>query len=326
MLALATLLGALFAATAGGDPPPRPAAFDLTVKANVLARGNHVTIGELADITPVSADALAIGQLRFGPAPVPGFTRSVTRTELLQALVGAGHAAGSFAFRGASEAIVQTVAVEVSPADLTEAATTVLQAVLAREGGDVEWEPGNRVRSVQAPPGRQSRELRARVRGGATQPASAVVDVEVLVDGEVARTVAVPFKLTRFRPVLKVSATIAAGAPLGADNLVLSREPLHASQGLYLSSLDQAAGMIARRNLQPGKLLALSDVGAPALIHRGEIVTVVLTRGRVKVTARALANHDAALGEPVALTNLQSRAQLTGIAAAPGTVVVPTGN
>jgi flagella basal body P-ring formation protein FlgA len=322
MSPLHAIASALLAAAAAFAPPDPPA-FEVTLKTNVLARGLEVTIGDLADVAPAGADSLAIGSLRFGPAPVPGFTRTVTRTELLQALVAAGHAADSFRLKGATETVVQAVTVDVTPDELTEAASTVLQAVLAQEGGDVEWEVAARVRNVLAPAGRKTRELRARVRGAATHPSSAVVDVEVLVDGEPARTVPVQFKLTRFHAVLKTRGTVREGTPLGPDNLELAREKVAQASGLFLASFEQVAGLVARRNLQAGRMLMLADVGAPALIRQGELVTVVLTRGRVKVTARAVANHDAALGERITLTNPRTRAQIDGLVAAPGTVVVP---
>ncbi|MGE3173677.1 MAG: flagellar basal body P-ring formation chaperone FlgA [Planctomycetota bacterium] len=303
--------------------PPQPA-YEIALKTNALARGMQVSIGELADISPTDADALTIGSVVFGPAPVAGFARTVTRTDVLRSLVAAGYGAGTFRFRGASETLVQSVTVPVSPASLVDAATTVLQAVLAQEGGDVELEPQGVVRNLQVQPGHRSQELRARVRGAETQPGSAVVDVDVLVDGEVAKTVPVQFKLTRFQQVLKVAATVRAGAPLGPENVAVTRERLSQSTGLFLTSFDQIAGMIARRNLQPNQLLTLGDVGQPAIIRRGEVVTVIVTRGRVKVTATAVANHDAGRGEPVTCTNPRTRAQVTGIAEASGTVVVPT--
>jgi flagella basal body P-ring formation protein FlgA len=313
-------------AAPGDDRAARttPPAFEVELRTSVLARGLDVTLADLADITPANADSLAIGALKFGPAPVPGFPRTVTRTELLQTLVANGHAAGNFRFKGATEATLQSVVLEVSPQAQLDAATTVLEAVLAQEGGDVEVEPPARVRSLQVQPGRRSQELRARVRGGATNPTSAVVDVQVLVDGEVAKTVPVQFKLVRFQPVLKVNGTVRQGQPLDAGNVSVSREKVAQTTGLYLTSFEQIAGMNARRNLQPNQLLTLADVAAPAVVHRGDIVTVVITRGRVKVTLRAIANEDAGLGAPVTCVNMQSRALITGIAAASGTVVVPT--
>jgi flagella basal body P-ring formation protein FlgA len=194
--------------------------------------------------------------------------------------------------------------------------------VLALEGGDVEFEPSARQRVLQAPAGRKSQELRARVKDGRTGPTFAAVEVDILVDGELWRTVPVMFKLNRFQQVLTASHAVRAGTPLGPENVATSRQRLTQATGLYLTSCDQVAGMVSKRNLQPGQLLTLADVTPPALIHQGETCTVVLTRGNVKVTARALANHDAALGARITLTNIQSRAQLTGVVAAPGTVVV----
>jgi flagella basal body P-ring formation protein FlgA len=81
--------------------------------------------------------------------------------------------------------------------------------------------------------------------------------------------------------------------------------------------------MLAARNLQAGQRLTLGDIAPPAVIRKGDIVTVVLTKGRVKVTARAMANHDAPLGARLIMTNTTSRSTLTGIVQAPGLVVVP---
>lgn len=298
--------------------------FEVRLKTGALARGNDVLIGELADVTPIGDEALAIGNLAFGPAPIPGYARAITRTEILQKLAAAGYRADQFVFRGATEALVQAVTIDIPANRLVEEATVVLQAVLALEGGDVEFDVDTRVRNVQAAPGRRSQEFRARVRGGATHPTSAVVDVQVMVDGEVHKTVPVTFRLTRYRNVLKTIGSIRAGTPLGPENVTVSREPAAQASGLLVTDFEQIAGGIARRDLASGRLLTLADVGAPALIRRGDVVTVVLTRGRIKVTARAFANHDAARDEPITVTNPDSGTVIRGVAAAPGTVVVPT--
>ena len=176
---------------------------------------------------------------------------------------------------------------------------------------------------IQSPRGRQSMELKARVRGNKAGQDSATVDVDLLVDGEKWKTVPLQYRLTRFVPVLRVIGAVRGGTPLGPDNLMLAREKQTAAPGFYVRSFDAVTGMIARRNLQGGQLLTITDVGEPALIHRGDIVTVVLTRGRVKVTAKAIASQDAARGERLQLTNMTTHAPITGIATAPGTVEVP---
>lgn len=317
------LLGAaLTGGGGGGGGGETDGKLELRLRPATTVRGLDVTIGDLCEVLPAGAEALALAQVPFGPAPGSGHARTVLRTEIVQALAAAGRNVAQCKLTGATEVVVQPVVVEVPQAELLESATAALQALLALEGGDVEFEPPARLRQVQAPPGRRSQELRSRVRGNRTGPDSAVVDVEVLVDGEPCKRVPVQFTLQRYHVVLKTTGSIRAGTPLGPENLAAVREPMAQATGLFLAAMPQVEGLIAARNLQPNQRLTLGDTAPPALVHKGEVVTVVLTRGRVKVTAKAMANHDAPLGGRVTLTNVQSRATLTGVVTGPGLVVV----
>ena len=301
------------------DPPTKP---DLRVKPATTVRGLHVTVGDLCEITPTNAQTLSISQLRFGPAPMNGFSRAVTRADLIQSLVANGVQLQTVTVSGSDEVLVQGVAIDVPQQDMLDAATTSLQALLTVEGGDVEIEEPRRVRYVKAPPGRVSQDLRARVRGNKSNLTSAVVDVEIIVDGEIFKTVPLRYKLQRFQQVLKTTGTVAKDQPLGPENITLSREPMAQATGMFLGDMDQVAGMCARRNLRANQRLTLGDIAPPALIHRGDIVTVVLTRGRVKVTAKAIADEDAPLAGRIRLTNMSSRTQLTGTVYGPGLVLI----
>lgn len=310
------------ALSGGAHDPTRSPVTELRVKTNAVVRGLDVTIGDLCEITPITAETLALGQIKFGRAPAQGFSRTVVRTELVQTLAAAGSDLAGIKFEGAREVVVQSIVTEVPAQDLLDTATAVLQAMLQLEGGDVEYEAPNRLRQVQAPPGRRSQELKGHLRGNQTGPNIAIVDVDILVDGEVFKQVPVQFRLTRFQPVLKTIGAIRAGTALGPENVVVVREAVAQANSFYLNRLDQVAGMIANRNMQSDQRLAIGDIAPPAVIHKGETVTVVLTQGRVKVTAKALANHDAPMGGRITLTNSQSRSQMVGIVTAPGLVVI----
>ncbi len=319
---LSSIFAGLVVVFGGGDGEHQKAPIIVRLRPAVTVRGLDVTVGELCELVPGDGPAIALAQVKFGPAPGNGYARTIARTEIVQTIAAAGQDVTLLKFEGADEVVVQAVTVEVSSTELLEVATTALQAQLAVEGGDVEIEAPSKLRLVQAPPGRRSQELKARVRGTSTGPNSAVVDVEVLVDGESHKKVPVQFKLQRYHPVLKTVGAIRAGTPLGADNLVLTREPMAQSTGLFLDAMTQVEGLIAARNLQAAQRLTLADASPPALIHRGDVVTAVLTRGRVKVTTKAMANHDAPLGGRITLSNLQSRSTLTGLVTGPGLVVV----
>lgn len=320
MNAFATMLLAAAAAVFGGDEDGNK--IDLRIRAGAVARGLDVRIGDLVEISPVSDQSLAMAKVVFAPTPQSGHARTITRTEILQSLAAAGFAPSKLAFSGPDEVVVQPVLVEVPVQDLLDASGAALQALLALEGGDVEVEAPTRMRRIDAPPGRERRDLVARVRSGATAASSAVVDVDVMVDGALFRRVPVQFTLHRFQMILKTIGVVAKGAPLGPQNVQLAREPLAQTTGLYLGKIDDVVGMVAARNLQSNSRIILSDIVPPAVVHQGEVVTVVLTQGKVKITAKAIANHDAPIGARVSCTNMQSRGQLAGVVAAPGLVVV----
>jgi flagella basal body P-ring formation protein FlgA len=312
---------AAFVFPLGGNGQAEPPT-ELRLRSTVAARGLTVTIGELCEFAAGDGPTLALGRITFGPAPTSGYTRTISRTEVVQALAAAGVDLSTLKLTGADETVVQAVSVEVDSAELLECATTALQAQLQIEGGDVEFEAPAGLRHVHAPPGRVGRDLKARVRGARTGPNSAVVDVEILVDGAAHRKVPVAFKLHRYHNVLKATSALRAGTPLGPDNLAIARERIDQVTGMFLDQFDQVEGMTAARNLQAGQRLTLGDTAPPAVIKKGDIVTVVLTRGRVRVTAKAMANHDAPLAGRITLTNLQSRSTLTGLVLAAGLVDV----
>lgn len=305
----------------GGDGKDKPQ-HELRLKANTTVRGLEVQVGELCDVTPLDAEGLAIAQLRFGPAPAQGNVRVVGRAELVQSLAATGRDLAKVKVDGAAESVVQSVWTEIAPQELLDSATAALQAVLAVEGDDVEIEAPGPLRRVQAPPGRVSQELVAQLRGERTGPLGAVVDVDVRVDGQSWRKIPVQFRLVRYHQVLKTTAAVRAGAPLGPENLEVAREAVAQGRSPFLTRIDEVAGLVAARQLSANQRLTLGDTALPALVRRGDLVTVVLTVGRVKVTARALANEDAPLGGRITLTNAQSRAQIVGVVTAPGLVVV----
>lgn len=325
---LFTTLGLCVAFTAGngggGDDPkaPAPVKVEVRIKPTASVRGLDIRIGDFCEILPAGAKALELGRVEFGRSPTQGFARTIGRTELLAAIAGAGYDLSTLKIEGASESTVQAVIVEVPMQDVLESARTALQAVLSVEGGDVEVEVQKNLRKEQAPPGRRSQELVARVRDGKTNPTSAVVDVEIVVDGETYRRVPVAFKLTRFQQVLRTVGPIRAGTELGPQNLELVREAVPQRTNLLLSDYSQVEGLVAARDLKSERLIMLADTAPPAVVRKGEIVTVVMDSGRVKITTRAMANEDAPLSGRITLTNLDSKKQLVGTVVAPGVVVL----
>src|SRR5690606_21698000 len=78
---------------------------ELRLRPAVAARGLDVTIGELCEVLPAAGEGLAIARLPFGPAPGGGYTRTVLRSEIVQALAAAGRSVAHVRLTGADEVV-----------------------------------------------------------------------------------------------------------------------------------------------------------------------------------------------------------------------------
>ena len=77
-------------------------------------------------------------------------------------------------------------------------------------------------------------------------------------------------------------------------------------------------GMEMRRTVQPNRALRTSDVKHPALIKKGEPVTLVYDAPGIKLTVNGKALADAYKNEPVRVMNLYSNRAIDAVATASG--------
>jgi flagella basal body P-ring formation protein FlgA len=118
--------------------------------------------------------------------------------------------------------------------------------------------------------------------------------------------------------------TVVAARPIRARS-VIGPDDVTTVAGATPGALDApdlAVGMEARTMLGQGRPIAAADLAPPAFVDRNQIVTMVFRRGGLSITAEGRAMARAAEGEAVKVMNLDSRATVTGVAVAPGTVAV----
>lgn len=89
-----------------------------------------------------------------------------------------------------------------------------------------------------------------------------------------------------------------------------------------LDNVDQAIGLETRIALYAGRPVRAGDLGPPALVERNAVVTLVYTKGALRITAEGRALGRGAVGEVIRVMNLDSRNTLTGIIAENGTVLI----
>ncbi len=307
-----------------GDQPEKQ--IEIVCRSQAMVRGTRILVGDLVDILPPGEEAHRIAQIPFGARPASGFSRIVTRHEVLQRVVMAGEDASRLHVTGAREIVVQPAYTEIVPKEISDAAELSLRvAISAEKDADVEFDLVTRLSHIRVPPGRNGVDFKARVRNGQVGLITALVDLSILVDDEVYKVIPLQYKLSRFHQILKISQTVRKGEPLTQSNLVQFRANLAQASGLYLQSFGDVEGKVARRDLQANRILYLGDITDPAVVYRGQLVIAVATRGRIKVTIQGIANADGAKGDVITVTNPSSGQVLSAVVNGPGVVVIPNG-
>lgn len=112
--------------------------------------------------------------------------------------------------------------------------------------------------------------------------------------------------------------------PIRSQSIITAADVgmIQASHPGAVSRLDDVIGQEARVTLYPGRPIAQGDIGAPAVIDRNQIVTMIYDIGGLRITAEGRALDRAGLGDQVRIINTDSRLTVVGKVKANGTVEV----
>ena len=80
-------------------------------------------------------------------------------------------------------------------------------------------------------------------------------------------------------------------------------------------------GGAGRRSI-PGRPILASQLGAPALVERNQLVRMTYAEGALRIATEGRALDRAGAGEPVRVMNLASRQTVTGTVAPDGSIEV----
>lgn len=91
-----------------------------------------------------------------------------------------------------------------------------------------------------------------------------------------------------------------------------------------VTEIAAAAGLEARVTLYPGRPVMKSQIGAPALVERNQVVRMAFVEGGLSITTEGRVLDRAGVGESVRVMNLASRQIVSGTVAADGSIEVGT--
>ena len=121
--------------------------------------------------------------------------------------------------------------------------------------------------------------------------------------------------------VLTYARSLASGDVVQPEDVVWSQVQAHQAPAGAPQDAAEVIGLSTRRAMRAGAPVQSRDLTAPQVIARGDMVQVVYLSGGVSLTVTGRATRNAALGEAVIVTNIESGRAIDAVAVGPGQAV-----
>lgn len=112
-----------------------------------------------------------------------------------------------------------------------------------------------------------------------------------------------PVDLSILRPVVIALKPLAPGSTIDDDDVQLAETDITQLLGQYLTRLDEAVGMSAKRSIMQGRPLTSQQLVPPLLIRRGDSVVINAASGGIVVKTTGTAMTDGRRGEQIRIKN-----------------------
>ncbi|MCP3914853.1 MAG: flagellar basal body P-ring formation protein FlgA [bacterium] len=269
----------------------------ITLPQTIEVSGTEITLGQIAEITGDDVlDVVRARELALGYAPAPGYSRLIGRDLVIQGLR-AQAADLECTFAGAAVCRVTPAVTLVKASDLRAAAERALGSSLA--GADFEITLKGPLGDVSVPRPKQTVELRAAVRESGGALGSWSVPIEIVLDGDVYRTIWSSWTVEEWRTLPVLNTRVTRGLELTPDMFTLRR--IRVGSGRNASALDPATfgRATAVRDLPAGSVVTDRDVQRAVVVRRGDIVSLEVKKGAITARALAFAKQDGRVGDRV---------------------------
>tara|TARA_R110002072_G_scaffold136119_3_gene278003 strand:- start:10125 stop:11057 length:933 start_codon:yes stop_codon:yes gene_type:complete len=259
--------------------------------------GTELTVALVADVACDDAViAKQIGEYGLGYAPAPGYSR-LLQAARIQVQLAQAFPEVTLTFAGSTSVRVTPETTRVTVSDLRAEA---LRALRTHNGStELEVVPRGSLTDLEVPRANETLTLNARLNDPILRSGNLNVPVEIVIDGVVWRTVWTAWQAGVFaqRPVLKVD--VPRGTAITAALVEYQRVEVTTRPAASALKPEDMAHMQATRDLAAGHVVTESDVQRMHVLQRGDLVTLVVKKGRIEARSVATALEAGRIGDRV---------------------------
>lgn len=290
----------------------------VTLKEEAYVKGPSVVLGELADIEGENARYLS--SLEIVTAAPPGNSMRLDAALLAARVKTAAPTMSGIQMEGAQAVRATTLHHEITRQTVSDDLRRFIES-------EMPWNPANTEIEVSPPPqnfvlpeGEITFQWRpnadCRYLGATTFRGS------IAVDGETRKTFLCKATIESYGDIIIAAASIPRGKAFSLDDIKTERRPLSSLKDTGFTEPTELAGCVAGKPIAAGEVISRASVKPLAVVKKRQLVSVETYAGRLAIQTQAQAEADAAVGEKVTCTNLNSKESFVGVVRQDGVVVV----
>lgn len=294
-------------------------ALEVELKETAAVLGSQVTLGDLAELDAGDDPDGKLAALELFPAPAVGQKNLVRAEEVARRLAPWAATTGPVTLTGAAAVTVVRDGLTID-ADMVE---RLLEHYLLSQqdrlpNAEVRFKSITPIRPLVVPMGQLSHEI---IPSDSQLLRSRRFTILFRIDGKVVQNVAVRAELEAIAPVVVAAADLARGVVLTAQDLKLAELDLGTVRNPCFD-LEELVGQKITRPVRLGTPFDRNMVELPAVIKRGELVTIRIRQAGLQLTAKGEALKDGRAGESIRVRNSSSNKDILCRVVAPGLVEV----
>lgn len=135
--------------------------------------------------------------------------------------------------------------------------------------------------------------------------------------------VRIPVKVQVFKLVVVTTQHISKDQPINPSELNVVRQDVSQIGEAYYQTIDDITGLVAQKNISSGSVLKHHMVKQPTLVHRGELVKMVVQAPGLVIEGAGIAQNDGIKGQMVKVKNLRSNRVVDAMVVETGVTVIP---
>lgn len=284
-----------------------------------LVTGHFIRLGDIASIgSSDEDDSEQLSKLKdvcIGPSPEPGYSQTIHRGYVRSRVQQDGFPADAISWDGSQQTVVEAKALHVSPQQLISYAEKFIadrisnnqSGLIDKESSKICIRPLNEIRPAVLPYG----ELEIKVESMSAQLPNGVQNLvfTISVDGQNCERRIIPFKLEILREVLVAARILDRHKVIGEEDLRKDLRDIVGLSSFYTESIE-IIGKRTTRAIPVGVPITSDIIEVLPVIHRDDLITIVIESPNFRITTQGKAREDGAQGQIIRVVNTSSMKEI----------------